>query len=495
MLKRVLLINPPRTHCAESDDFNVSFPIGLMYIAAMIRDICHVEIFDCIVSDFEIKKENNLTTYGTSFERIKTVIEEKIPHIVGISVPFTAQFNNAKVIASICKEVNPEIITVFGGPDPSVRFKYMLEKDVCDYCVIGEGEKTFHELVQKFPLQLIRELIPGLAFKRNGIIHYENRPFIKNLDELPFPALDLINVNIYLQNPLLHRHRSELKSNSISVITSRGCPFNCVFCSIHLHMGKQYRFHSPEYVVEYLRLCIDKYGITNFLFEDDNLSLNKNRFGKLLDLIIKNELNLEWDTPNGIRADTLDYNLLKKIKESGGGYLTFAFESGSQRVLDKVIKKKTNLDYMKKIVKYCKELRIKAKSFYVIGFPGERLDEMMETVKLAIKLNKKYDLDPILLIATPLYGTELYNICIQNGFIKGNPTPEELSRATQRYGLHLISTPDFSTDDIDRLVHLFEKRLRAVPIKKRLLYYVNHPVLIAAKILDKFKNAIFCFKF
>jgi magnesium-protoporphyrin IX monomethyl ester (oxidative) cyclase len=201
-----------------------------------------------------------------------------------------------------------------------------------------------------------------------------------------------------------------------------------------------------------------------------------------------NKLKIEWDTPNGIRADTLDYNLLKKMKKSGCKKLVIALESGNQRVLDEIIKKNTKLDYLIEIAKYCRELRIKTGSFYVIGFPGETIEEMMETINLAIKLFDKYNLYPTLLIATPLYGTELYNICLQNGFIKAEPTPEELSLATQIDGNHLISTSDFSIDDIDRIVHIYEKMKRTAKIKKKIIYYINNPILAAKRIRDKCRN-------
>ena len=295
-----------------------------MYIAAMVRNVCHVEIFDCLASDFETKKDN-LIYYGTPPEEIRKTIEEKKPDVVGISVLSTAQYKNAELVAIICKEVNPKIITVFGGPDPSVRFKSILENQYCDYCVVGEGEQTFYEFIKSLSLHLPLENIKGLAYKRNGVIHYEPRIFTTNLDEFPFPAFDLIDMDKYLQSKYLYRNRSDICENSISVITSRGCPNNCVFCSIRLHMGQRYRAHSPEYVIKLLKLCIDKYGITNFHFEDDNLTFDKRRFEAILDRIIEENLQIRWDTPNGVRADTLNYNILKKMKQSGCSQITVGY--------------------------------------------------------------------------------------------------------------------------------------------------------------------------
>jgi magnesium-protoporphyrin IX monomethyl ester (oxidative) cyclase len=467
---KVLLINPPQTYYNESADFGTYFPLGLMYVAAMIRDICHVEIFDCLTSDFETRKGNSIT-YGANPEIIKKVINEKKPDVVGISVPFTAQYINAELVAKITKEVNPKIVTVFGGPDPSVRFKTILENNYCDYCIIGEGEQTFYEFIKNVSFPSSYENIKGLAYKRNGIIQYEPRPFNTNLDELPFPAFDLVDVKLYLQNKYLYRNRSAISKNSISIITSRGCPYNCVFCSIKLHMGKKYRAHSPQYVMKLLRLCIDKYGITNFHFEDDNLSFDKQRFETILDCIIKENLKIQWDTPNGLRADSLNYKILEKMKQSGCKQINLAIESGNQRVLDNVIKKKTKLEYMINIVKYCNMLKIPALAFYVIGFPGETINEMKDTTNLALKLYRYYGLYPALMMATPLYGTELYEICIRDNLIKGNPTVEELSTATQLKGNPMISTSEFSQKDIRQIINEYTDNLS----RERSRSQLKHP--------------------
>jgi radical SAM superfamily enzyme YgiQ (UPF0313 family) len=239
-------------------------------------------------------------------------------------------------------------------------------------------------------------------------------------------------------------------------------------------MGQRYRAHSPEYVIKLLKLCIDKYGITNFHFEDDNLTCDKQRFETILDRIIEENLQIRWDTPNGVRADTLNYNILKKMKQSGCTKITFAIESGNQRVLDHVIKKQTKLDYVVKMVKYCKELKISANSFYVIGFPGETINEMKDTINLAIKLYREYDLYPLMMVAAPLYGTELYEICIRDKLIKGDPTSDELLTAIPITGNPMISTPEFSQKDVKRLINEFTRKLLTqqllAPLEKIVLH-------------------------
>jgi len=454
---RVLLINPPQKYFEQSLGFNVYFPIGLLYIGAMIKDICEVKILDCLITDFKIKKTKNFILYGTPFEKIRTIIRNFNPDIVGVTVPFSAQSSNSEEIGRLCKQIDPNITVVFGGPDPSVRYQHFLKNDSCDFCVVGEGEKTFFEFVKNFHSKSSLKNIGGLACNTTEGIQYRPREFLEILDEIPLPAYELINFKDYLGNPYLYISRSGINpKKSISVITSRGCPYDCVFCSIKLHMGKKYRYHSPNYVIKHLKLLIERYGISTFHFEDDNISLNKSRFEQILDKIIENDLKIHWDIPNGIRTDTLDFDLLKKIKKSGCKHLTIAIESGNQHVLSAIIKKNTSLDYMIKVIEYCKQLRIRLSSFYVIGFPGETIENIKETLDLSLKLYKSYNVSPNTLVATPLYGTELYDTCVKEKIIDSDLTDEDLSIATQSYGNPLITTKEFSKDDIKNLMREYE---------------------------------------
>jgi radical SAM superfamily enzyme YgiQ (UPF0313 family) len=166
------------------------------------------------------------------------------------------------------------------------------------------------------------------------------------------------------------------------------------------------------------------------------------------------------------------------MKKSGCAQITLAIESGNQRVLDEVIKKKTKLPYILEIVKNCKELKIPANAFYVIGFPGETISEMKDTTKLALKLYRDYDIVPHLMVATPLYGTELYEICIRDNLLKGNPTFEELSIATQTTGNPLISTSEFSLKDIRQIIDEFTNdfaRERTQNLRKHPRDLLKHP--------------------
>jgi anaerobic magnesium-protoporphyrin IX monomethyl ester cyclase len=482
-MKKVLLINPPQTYYEQSQGFSVYYPLGLLNIAAMVRDICNVEIFDSLIDDFEIAKSDGIVRYGAPWEKIKDKIRDYCPDIVGITIPFTAQAENAIHTSSLCREIDPDITVVFGGPDASVRYSWLLENRFCDYCVIGEGEETFKEFIRNYPVKDELRKIEGLAFcDDEGRIVFHPRAYIEDLDRLPLPAYDLVAMEKYENSRYLYQNRSLIHGNSISMITSRGCPYHCVFCSVWLHMGRKYRYHSSNYVLEHLALCIEKYHIRNFHFEDDNISLNRKRFEEILDGIIERKLAIRWDTPNGVRADSLDLPLLKKIKKSGCKQLTLAIESGNQNVLSNVIKKNTSLDDMLEIARYCYQLHIRTNAFYVIGFPGETLDDMRDTINLALRLLHEYDILPNLFVATPLYGTELYNICLEKGYIDHSLSSQELANATQVFGNPLIETDSFSLEDIKKLIEDYSGRLKGELIR----FSIKHPLYAAKKARDKF---------
>ena len=485
-----MLINPPAKFYGGSKKFNLYVPIGLLSIASISRDSCELKIFDCLIENFKIDEKDECALYGTPYEDIRKEINNYKPDIVGISIPFSAQSEQAIRICNICKDINPNIIVVFGGPDASVRYKQLLKETKCDYCAVGEGEMTFLDLVNNFNEGKDLKDVKGVAHKINDEIIFNEREFISDLDLLPFPAYDMVNMENYINNKYLYATRKHFK-NGINFITSRGCPYNCVFCSVKSHMGKKYRAHSTDYVIRHMKLLIESYGINNFHFEDDNISFDKKRFEEILDRIISENLNIKWSTPNGVRADTLNFELLKKIKKSGCVKLIIAIESGNQAVLDNIIKKSMSLEYAVKIIKYCKEIGIETAAFYVIGFPGEKIENIKETIDLALKLFKDYSVQPILTVATPLHGTELYNECIKKGFIDNKIVEFQKELIHRLDGKHLISTNDFNAKDIDSMIKYFNNKRYQIEITKTKSSYQKKILKKFKKLLEKFMAHMF----
>ncbi|WP_041069299.1 B12-binding domain-containing radical SAM protein [Thiolapillus brandeum] len=478
---RVLLINPPQGYSPQSASFNTYFPLGILSIASMIRDHCELHILDCLVTDFAMEHRDGMDVFGTPMPAIERRIAELQPDIVGISMPFTAQAEYAEEVAALSRKAAPNALVVFGGPHATIRYEALLQSGKCDYVVVGEGEESFREFVQRFGAGQSLSSIEGVASMHAGLLMFKPREYLKQLDKFPFPAYDLIDFSDYLNSPYLYLSRSNFKGPQISIFTSRGCPYKCVFCSVALHMGRKYRWHSVEYVIEHLKLLQEQYGISQFHFEDDNLSLHKRRFEQILDGIIGNQMHIRWDTPNGVRGDTLNMRILKKIKKSGCKQLNIAVESGRQETLDKVIKKDTSLEYLIEVIRNCRKIRLRTALSFVIGFPGETLDDMRATTDLALKLLREADAIPSVLIATPLYGTELYEDALKHGYMEEDVRDRDLGMATQSHGAPLLATEDFSREDISRLMEEYN----AAYSREILRYYLRHPVYAAWRVMNR----------
>ncbi len=339
----ICLINPPVLLSKSSLSVDLFQPLGLAYIAAVLRENHYkISVIDAAAEGWQNIQEFDKTRNfnGLSFRQIAQKIIKLKPEVVGITITFTIQKDSAFKVAAEVKKLDKNIVIIVGGPHVTVQPQECLKNSNIDFAVLGEGEETISELVKKLEENASfkkLKMIKGIAFKKNKkIIVNERRPFIRDLDSLPFPARDLLPMKIYFEAAKANRANRDLDKPWASVFTSRGCPFNCVFCSIHLSMGRLWRGRSPENIIEELKLLVNEFGVRQIDFEDDNISCNRKRMEEICDLIIKNNLRFEWFTPNGIRADTLDEPLLKKMKASGCRELWFAPESGSQRVVDEV---------------------------------------------------------------------------------------------------------------------------------------------------------------
>jgi magnesium-protoporphyrin IX monomethyl ester (oxidative) cyclase len=446
---KILLINPPQTFYPGSEPPAGNLPLGLMYIAAVLRKAGYeVEILDAFMTEKDFCDNGETVNVGLSFEEIKQEVETRKPDIVGLAGPFTSQIENTIKTSNIIKEVNPDIITVVGGPHVTLIPKEFLEENPnFDVVVTGEGEYAMLEIAQYIEGKKQLEEIQGIAYRKNGkIILNPRRPFIKDLDELPYPAYDLVNMEKYLNSKKIG-YRS-FQNRAISMVTSRGCPFNCCFCAVHLHMGQLFRAHSAKYVLDHVEYVVDKYKVKNVFFEDDNLTLDIKRFEAICDGLIERKIKVGWETPNGVRADFLNLDLLKKMKKSGCKSVFVGVESGDQRILDDVICKSLDLNRVVEFAKNSRKIGLKTGAFYIIGFPGETKENMQKTVDFALMLKREYDVGMHLFMATPSYGTRLYEECKTKGYIDRNLTWNAFAQARQPKGLPLISTDEFTPTEV-----------------------------------------------
>jgi magnesium-protoporphyrin IX monomethyl ester (oxidative) cyclase len=227
-------------------------------------------------------------------------------------------------------------------------------------------------------------------------------------------------------------------------------------------MGQGFRAHSVDYVVNHVEHVVNKYKVKTIFFEDDNLTFDIKRFDAICDRIIEKKIKFKWETPNGIRADYLTLDLLKEMKRSGCQSVFFGVESGDQRVLDDIISKSLDLNAVMNVAKMCKDIGLATAAFYIIGFPGEKKEDMMKTVEFALKLKKEYDVGMLLHVATPSCGTRLYYECKKKGYIKENLTPRAFAEVRQTQGNPLIGTEDFTAVEVKEIATLAMKRYQRI---------------------------------
>jgi len=445
---KVLLVYPPDSYLAGEEYFvHRSPPLGLAYIAALLEKAGHdVEVIDCVIENWRQRIwEDDCYHVGLSWNEMRSRIKQVEPDIVGISCMFSCQFRNAQKTARLVKEVDPNIPVVVGGAHPSGAPSLVMKDPDFDFVIIGEGEYSMLSLVNCLEEGGSLDVVQGLVFRENDVLKINPRKhFPRDLDVLPFPARHLFPIKEYLVLS------ADYKMNGISakripfttMITSRGCPNRCVFCVIHKVWGRFWRARSPRNVVDEIELLVDKYKIREIHFQDDNLTLDKNRMRNICREILNRGVDISWTTPNGVHVNTLDEDLLQIMKRSGCYRLFLGIESGNPYILNSIVEKGLSLARVREVVKLIKRLDMETVGFFVLGLPGETKDTMKDTVEFA----KSLDLDHAQFsIATPYPGTDLYDQCKSMGYLKN----EDLSKLW--VGCANISTDAFSSEDVQKV--------------------------------------------
>ena len=307
--KMVLLVNPP------GELKNSILPLGLASIAAYLRnnDI-DVRAIDALVEELNFKEFEDRVSQGGA-------------DIIGIYMT-SPRYGEGKRACEACKKALPNSVIIAGGPHPSaLPAETLQEIPQLDICGIGEGEITMLELVKAIENNAPLSQIDGIAFrdKNTGeIIITKPRDFIKNLDDIPFPARDLFPLKKYKTLPPYGR-----KSPYFTTITSRGCPFNCAYCSKDVFRNI-FRARSPKNVVDEIEELISKYHAQEIQFYDDDFTLDMKRAEEICDEILRRGIKIRWSCLT--RVDLVNENLLKKIKKAGCWMIAYGVESGNQKI-------------------------------------------------------------------------------------------------------------------------------------------------------------------
>ncbi len=363
--------------------------LGLAYIASVLEKAGHdVKIMDCTAEKIAVEDV---------FKKIK---EYKNLDFIGLTAT-TSIINNALKIANICKKQFPNSKIIMGGVHPSVLPDEVLSYPFIDFVVVGEGEITMKELAEgKNP-----EHILGLYYKKNGkIIHNKLRPLIKNLDEIPPPAYNLLPMDKYY--PAVGNYK---RLPAMSIFATRGCPGRCTFC--HMAFGGVVRQRSARNIVEEIKLLQKKYGVKEISFYDDTFTLFKKVVREFCDIVVKEKIDITWSCFT--RVDFVDEDLLKCMKKAGCHLILFGVESADEQIL-KNIKKNISLEQVKKIVRLARKIGIETRASFMFGNPGETEKTIKKTIKFAIEL----DPDEVQFNITTVYpGTEMYEWAKKNNYL------------------------------------------------------------------------------
>lgn len=402
----ILLIQPPHTQDRNMHYFGKEIPLGLAYLAAYLeRQGISVEIFDMNIHDNPI-------------ERYMKILQYLKPSFVGISA-FTVDIIRANEIAGLTKNFNKDIITIIGGVHATALPKKTLEEFVhFDYLVHGRGEITLTELINNLAFNRDISVMEGIAYRKNGCININlPRKKIISLDELPFPAREKFDIKRYKP----HKQKYRRLPNS-GIITSVGCPHHCSYCAVKIIHSSLF-FRSCPKIIEEIKYCIDRFGIRDFRFYDDCFTIDRNRVMELSRLIIDEGLDISWNCLS--RVDCVDFEMLRLMKKAGCYQVSYGIDGGTEMSL-RIINKRTTLDAARHAIRITKRAGLESSASFLIGIPGQTIEDMGLTIKFAEELSPDIA-NFYILKAYP--GTRIYDEAKADGTLRDKRWDEYLIQA------------------------------------------------------------------
>ncbi len=418
-VERVQLIFPPMVFSKFQSRQTALYPLGLGYVASTLLGAGYdVDLMDCPSEGYEtlIDIGKDRYVYGLTEDQIRERIKAYKPQVLGISCLFSTLENRMLMVARIAKEVDPNIVVVCGGPHVGAFYARICQDPAVDFCIAGEGETVMLDLLNAIQGKMPFSAVPALSYSSGGLVVDQPRSsWVQDLDVLPHPARHLVEMHRYFEIGKTQGLRLDGNTHIrvAQMTTSRGCPFQCTYCAKNVTWGKSYRTRSAANVLDEIEHLVEEYGIERIAFQDDNFTADMGRAEEIFDGIIERKLPIAWEAHNGLGVNFLSPHLLDKMKASGCGSYTIAVESANSARLRKV-RKPNYIKLAPPIVEKSKELGIEVRGFFMIGFPGETLDEVWRTVEYARSLRLAVS---AFAVVTPLPGTVLYKECVEDGLI------------------------------------------------------------------------------
>lgn len=417
---KILLLNPYQTKTFNKRTYPLE-PTGLLSLATYVRDklivkypSIKISIFDTYFNGSAIcRKNKDGYRSGLSDEEIAFLLKKKNPDVIGISNNYTSYLQDSISLIKLAKKICPKTLMIIGGAHATIDHKVLITNKDIDIVVRGEGEETFREIIYNVYHNKSLRNVTGITYKiGKRIICNSDRALIPNLDEMPIPDRSFIDYPEYIKKTSGSFFSPSQKPVGI-IFSARGCMYRCIFCSTNKVWANRWRSRSAKNILMEIIYLKKEYGIREIAFEDDQFMGSKERIIELCKLIIKSKLGMSFIVPTGLSPALLDKNIIDYLKKANFYRICFSIDVGTKKSA-LYVRKPLNLDKVRDLVLYANNSGFWTYGFFVIGFPYEKIEDLMETKKYAYDLK----LDFIrFYIAQPHMGSDLYDEYLKNGML------------------------------------------------------------------------------
>lgn len=428
-VKKVMLINPPGKIAITSQGSRERKlavpPLGLAYLAASLaRAGIEVDILDVLIEGYENEQlADNTITYGLSESDIRKRIREFNPDMIGVSCLFSNRGEDALNLCKIAKEEVPDAYVVMGGQHPSGYPVLVLDPNV-DLILYGEADMAIVALIEAINKGTDLKEVAQIILKDGDTYWKSPKSFQPGVMDVPLPAWDYVKLEKYWQAGLADyeiAHGGEKRF--MVMITSRGCPHDCNFCTAPMMTDRRYRRREIEDVVAEIDLYVKKYGITEVNFWDDNFFIDTKRVKKLLAALAENFPGLSFQVPSGAEINAIDDEVIELMAKARFKKLFMAVESANEEIQASHVDKKVKLHRVHALVEKLRKVGIISEGSFMVGFPGETKEQIDNTFKRA----QEFGFDRISIsIVNPLPGTDLYDECVEKDLLHKDFNPQKV---------------------------------------------------------------------
>ena len=438
---KVVFVRPPNLQKSGQWKMQgvIRCPLNIALLASFVRQRGD---YDCILVDFETAEVSSVTDMAE-------IVLAQSPKYVCITT-LTPRFPAVVRMAQEITRLDPAVTIIVGGPHVTGSPQTALY-DGISYGIIGEGEQALLELLDTLEAgrspSTVESLIyrDGTGTRINGM-----RPFVKNLDEMPFPAWDLMNLDDYVDP-------AYFKGRHLAIFSGRGCPYDCTFCASRVTWRRKLRLRSVENVMDEIRHIVDVLGVRNLMFWDDTFAADKKRAMTICNRIIEENLDISYTVQ--IRADASSDELIEALRDSGCAFAAIGVESGNEQILENIGKRETK-EQFRDAVSAMKRANLPIIASYIIGLPGDTHETIKETMEFALELDA--DQSKFMILA-PYPGTRVYDIAVEEGLV--DPTSFEQMEDLNYYDSVAINLSEVSDEDLVRYQDQAYAQYDAVHVK------------------------------